>query len=245
MNMRCKVGSVLLLLATALTGANSWCQSQGGTVDQAKEVLAAMAKTYASCRTYQDRGKVQITFIEPKGSRIQEICFSTAFVRPDRFRFEYLDWDFFKQQRHFIICEEGATVKAWWDIEPGVKTPKSLELALAGATGVSAGSAHTIPALLLPEEVGGKRLTDLLEPSLAADEAVSGEDCYVIKGHFLAKDKKVPTTVWISKKSHLVLQTERRTDFDNFSTIQVTTYMGRINEEVPAASLAFNPPARS
>jgi hypothetical protein len=245
MNVRCKVSSVLLLLATALTSANSWCQSQGGTVDQAKEVLAAMAKTYALCRTYQDQGKVQITFIEPKGNRIQEIHFSTAFVRPDRFRFEYRDWDFFKKQRCFIICEEGATVKAWWDVEPGVKTPKSLELALAGATGVSAGSAHTIPALLLPEEVGGKKLTDLREPSLAAEEEVAGEDCYVIKGHFLAKDKKVPTTVWISKKNHLVLQTERRTNFDDFSTIQVTTYTGRVDEDVSAESLAFNAPPKS
>jgi outer membrane lipoprotein-sorting protein len=244
MSVRHLIACALLcpsLLATSLT---LWGQSTEGSAETAKGILAEMATAYSSCKSYQDKGRVQITFVEPKGNRTQEIRFWTAFVRPDHFRFEYIDRDFFNKERCFIIWKEGFAVRAWWDLQPGIKSPQSLELALAGATGVSNGSAHTIPALLLPDEVGGKKLTDLRDPELAPDATISGEECYVIKGHFLAKDKQVATTIWICKHSHLVLQIEQRMSFETYSTIQVTTYESKLDGEIPTEALAFTPPAK-
>lgn len=47
-----------------------------------------------------------------------------------------------------------------------------------GATGVSGGSAHTVPALLMPDEVGGRSLAELADSAeRLADETVEGAVC--------------------------------------------------------------------
>src|SRR5690348_1665880 len=103
----------------------------------AADVLAKMAAVYAGCGTCRDRGIVQITFLSADGKRTTELPFTTAFVRPDRFRFEYQEQ---VPQRRYIVWARGKDVRTWWTIEPGVSREKSLDMALAGATGVSGGS---------------------------------------------------------------------------------------------------------
>src|SRR5262249_47398083 len=119
-----------------------------------EQILAALAEVYAECRSYRDAGRVVTRFL-PAGDRRPHSSvrqFATAFVRPGRFRFEYRQryreedaWD------RYIVWAHGAEVRTWWDVRPGVEEAKSLGMALAGATGVSGGSAHTVPALLLPD----------------------------------------------------------------------------------------------
>ena len=46
------------------------------------------------------------------------------------------------------------------------------ELGIAGATGVSGGSAHTIPTLLLPDQIGGRSMASLTDLTRLPDEAV-------------------------------------------------------------------------
>src|SRR5258708_13272510 len=64
---------------------------------------------------------------------------------------------------------------------PHIKDETTLAMAVAGATGISAGSAHTIGALLIPE-VGGFQLQDLENLSVVREEAVEGVRCIVIQG---------------------------------------------------------------
>src|SRR5262245_59747489 len=130
-----------------------------------EQILAALAEVYASCMTYRDTGCVVTCFIRPDGhSHTNVQPFATAFVRPNRFRFENLyrfneqsEWD------RDILWADGSEVRTWWDVRGRVERPESLHLALAAATGVSGGSAHTIPALLAPDNVGGRRLTQLAD----------------------------------------------------------------------------------
>jgi len=123
----------------------------------ARQILTRMAETYANCKTYQDTGIVKTSFIGSDRDSVEETRFSTAFVRPDEFRFEYLSknnsWGF--GNRYIIWCK-GHEVLTWWSIDPGTKREQSLALAVASATGVSSGSAHTIPALLLPNDISGR-----------------------------------------------------------------------------------------
>ena len=123
----------------------------------AGQILDRMVRAYADCKTYRDTGVVKTVFIEANGTRTVEKPFTTAMVRPDRFRFEYKETG--NQRNRYIIWSSGKDVKTWWGIKPGIKMSDSLELALAGATGVSGGSAHTIPAMLLPDKVSGLKLT--------------------------------------------------------------------------------------
>ena len=54
----------------------------------AKQIVKRMAEEYAKCKSYQDLGVVKTVFILPDLKRTVEKPFTTAFVRPDRFRFE-------------------------------------------------------------------------------------------------------------------------------------------------------------
>src|SRR5207249_4186630 len=58
-----------------------------GTAD---EIFAYMVQSYRNCTSYSDSGVVKTIFIMTNGrTRTVEQPFTTAFVRPDRFRFEF------------------------------------------------------------------------------------------------------------------------------------------------------------
>lgn len=204
---------------------------------QALDVLDRTAKVYAGCKSYRDTGVVTIVFVAATGDRTDERPFETTFVRPDRFRFEYTRNRRARGDR-YIVWRKGEEVRTWWDVKPGVERPESLELALAAATGVSGGSAHTIPALLLPQEVGGGRLTDLKEARRAEDASLDGVECFRIEGTYGGH----PVTVWIDKKSFLVRRISSTTQFDDFRTEETTTYDPSIGGEIPEEAMEFDPP---
>ena len=144
-----------------------------------EQILAAMVEMYASCSTYRDTGRVTITWLRAGHTSIRP--FETAFVRPDRFRFEFraqhfdgCPWD------RYLVWAGAGRVRTWWDVRP--EEQESLGLALAGATGVSGGSAHKIPNLLMSEEVGGRRLTDLVELVSLGDAELGEVTCYRLQG---------------------------------------------------------------
>ncbi len=218
----------------SLDGCGNGSSSSGLT---AETILARMKETYAGCQTYQDTGVVTTTFIQSSGNRIDEKPFLTAFVRPDRFRFEYKETQSSVEYR-YIIWRNGAEVQSWWDVSPGIKTEESLDMAIAGATGVSSGSAHIIPALLLPDEISGRQLTDITEAQRIGDTDINSISCYRIQGKFAGD----PIILWIEANTFLVRRIETQHTFTDFSTETVTTYSPFMNGDVPDDVLAFNPP---
>ncbi len=204
----------------------------------AKELLDRMAKVYAGCKSYCDSGVVKMVFIEGTGNRTVEKPFTTAFVRPDRFRFEYKEKQNNAQEYRYIVWRKGNEVQTWWDVKPGVEKPESLGLALAGATGVSSGSAYTVPALLMPKEVGGRRLTDMTGAKRLEDAKLGKVDCLRIEGKYADS----PMTVWIDKKTFLVRRIDDQTKFADFRTEATTTYDPAIDEEILDKKLEFDPP---
>jgi hypothetical protein len=76
----------------------------------------------------------------------------------------------------------------------------SVRLAMAGATGVSSGSAHTIGRLLLPE-VHGTSMLDLLDPRFNADAEIDGKVCYSISAQHPKSNER---EVWVEKESLLL-----------------------------------------
>src|ERR1035441_6763211 len=94
----------------------------------AQQILDKMATTYATCKSYRDSGAVT-NFFSPLHIDVKP--FRTAFVRPDRFRFEYDDPT---QEKPYIVSAKGGEVRTWWYIKPGVEKPSLLDLGVAGAT---------------------------------------------------------------------------------------------------------------
>lgn len=203
----------------------------------AEDVLARMARVYAECRTYRDTGLVSTLFIDPKKPWTDERPFTTAFVRPDAFRYEFL-WGKPGRPQRYIVWRRGDDVRSWWDLKPGIERQESLSLGLAGATGVSGGSAHTIPALLLPDEVGGRLITEIVDAERIEDETIGEAACIRIRGRF----GDSPTTLWIDSETFLLRKILEVTIFDTFGTETTTTYTPVIDDEIPDGHLAFGIP---
>lgn len=214
--------------------------AQAGVDLSAQHILARTATVYAHCTSYRDTGVVTIVYQESIGRRTEERPFKTAFVRPDRFRFEYEETSFLGAKRRYIVWRLAGRVRTWWDVKPGIEEQKSLGSALSAATGVSGGSAHAIPTLLLPEEVGGRRVTEMTDPRRVADAKLGEANCYRVEGNYAGR----PMTVWVDQKTLLVRRIEFEERFPNFRTQQTTTYEPVIDEPVAPGLLEFHPPSQ-
>lgn len=210
----------------------------------AKQIIAKMAKVYKTCKSYSDSGAVKTIFYDYKGNitNSSNKPFKTAFIRPDQFRFEYKCNQSFgsvKLNTKYIIWAKEKNIRYWWSIQPGIKTDKSLGMAIARATGVSGGSAHTIPNLLMKNEVSGWSITDITQQQRIADAWIDDIKCYRIQGINSTND---PITIWISQKTFLVMRIDENSQFDDFRTETTTTYKPEINIKIDKSKLAFNAP---
>ena len=199
---------------------------------RASDILGRMANMYAECKTYCDTGVVKTVYMEATGNRIVASPFKTAFVRPNRFRFEYTEKASVRESR-FIVWQSEKDVQLWPENPSIVQKPLSLGLAVSAATGVSGGSAQTVPALLLPKDVGGLRLTDLTDAKRVEDAMIDKVDCFRVEGKL-----GILRTIWIDKKTFPV----RQIDEPQFS--RTTTYEPVIDGEIVDKSLEFDPPKK-
>lgn len=221
--------------------------------DTAESILENMEQMYANCTSYYDSGIVTTLIIQEAGERTVEKPFTTAFVRPDRFRFEYVEQLEDGRESRYIVWENGPLVQVWWSIGPAEfldMVDSSLSFALAGGTGISGGSAHTVPTLLLPDEIGGWRLMDMTEAKRiedakldesgceVAEASEQGDDCYRIQG----QQADSPMTLWIEKTTLLVRRIDKQHQFDDFRTETTTTYDPVINGEISDGMLEFGAP---
>jgi hypothetical protein len=139
----------------------------------AASVLAEVSHRYSSLAAYSDTGTVV--------SAVASVAFETAFKRGTYFHFAYSDVlpGRPRQVMARVTWDDGRL--DFWTLV-NAPAPATLRLAIAALTGISSGSAHTIPALLAPEEVGGWIPTELTDPELAAGELIDGISCLHVRG---------------------------------------------------------------
>jgi hypothetical protein len=255
-----RVALVSLLLAGSIGGvagvAPARAQDQpaegGEGGPGAVKILLTMKRVYASCRSYRDTGEVKTESRIEGGEFGGEQPFSTSFVRPGPFRFEFTDRGLGERSSVYIVWSDGAEVRSWWDAQPGVRRPTSLQEALDVASGISGGSSLRVPGMLLPGTVGSG--PPLIDPERIADAVDGGSACYRIRGRdrvtpytFTAgamtvtvKDETV--TFWIDRGSYLLRKVEDARTLDTYTSLITTTYEPEIDVDVPAGQLAFAPP---
>jgi pimeloyl-ACP methyl ester carboxylesterase len=200
-----------------------------------------MAQVYRTCGTYRDTGVVRTVYVEKLGERTDEKPFRTAFVRPDRFRFEFTYKHFLGNPDRYIVWRQGSDVRSWWGVRPGVEKLESLSEGLSGATGVSGGSAHTVPRLLLPGEVDGRSLEEMTGVVRLADSPCGQSTCSVVEGLYADQKRKI----WIDPRTYLLRRVEGATAFEGFRTVETTTYEPRVNEPPRDGDLEFGAPTGS
>jgi outer membrane lipoprotein-sorting protein len=92
--------------------------------------------------------------------------------------------------------------------------------------------------LLLPEEVKGRKLTDLTEGKRIDDAKLGNVDCFRVQGKYTAN----PITLWIDKTTFLVRRIDTENKFEDFRTEVSTTYNPVIGGAITDKMLEFDPP---
>jgi len=202
-----------------------------------KEIIKRMEEAYANSKSYSDSGVVKNVLIRTDSTRTVEKPFATAFIRPDRFRFEFKEKRQGNRERRFIIYRKGKDVQTYWDVDKDLKL-ESLDRAVAAATGVSSESAITIPAMLLPSEIKWRRAIRFHKPKRIDDDIFDKVDCYRINDLIFGS----PATFWIDKKAFLLRRVYLEQEFEDFRAQRTTTYKPILNGEVMDKMLEFNPP---
>lgn len=170
----------------------------------AEKILTRSAARYADCATYQDTGD-HISTLRP-GERNQDrrsLPFKTWFIRPDLFRFEFRTrtWEPEANWDRSVITRVNGRVASFWSMLDNNRTPDSLSLALAGATGVSGGTANTIPRLLLPNELNGRSLNQrFADATIEAPEIIDSELCH----HLVVRTDRNTDEAWIGVDTYLL-----------------------------------------
>jgi hypothetical protein len=234
--------------------------SQGQSLS-AQEIIDRSIAVYANCKSYVDEGEVKTIFYQANGSRTVIKPFTTAFVRPYDFRFEYKELRGPQIWSDYIIWKDAESVKTWWSIRPGVENPPSLSHALGAAAGVSSLASSTVPTLLMPETRIGNELKSLNELKLLSDQEINGRPAYQIQGAItksvshidVVNARNGPVTFWLDKESLLIVKIFRTASFPDspargkhpaitaFETETTTTYRPQINAGAEG-KLAFNAP---
>jgi outer membrane lipoprotein-sorting protein len=229
--MRRITTSCLLLLLSA-----SLVYSQTAQTTSPQQILDKMVSVYASCNSYADEGRVETIFFQNSGRTWTAVKpFSTAFVRPSRFRFEF-ESSGTNRGTQYVVWRDESSVKSWWTIKPEVRMWEGLRHALGAAAGVSSLSSLNAPSMLMQDLRATNRFGSLSEPKLSGEEKVSGRPAYRIEGKD-SRDNLV--TIWIDKESFLLLKIYETKKFVDFHTEQTTTYQPQINIEIPPDKLAF------
>jgi hypothetical protein len=213
-----------------------------GPVDfaSAAQVLARVNEVYAACQSYRDTGVARVTTISSGMSRQDSQPFATAFVRPDRFRFDFGGrgprvgelW------LRPVIWFDGTTVRAFSPGDGQPRTYPSVTAALLDADAASAGTSVLIPRLLAPDAMPGPGITNVLHPVVTGGESVAGVECVKIEGRL----NDVLVTIWVGRPDFLIRQLAGSRETESGSTQTTITYQPELNPIIEAALFELRPP---
>lgn len=205
----------------------------------AEEILSRMKKVYANARTYQDKGLVKVVIRFPEKTHTVKKPFTTAFIRPDRFRYEYKEIKSLVTTSKFVAHLNGQDLNVYWDLDEGASQIETIGDALAAAAGISAGSARTVPTMLLPNKSRFRNaILFFSSPKRAVDAVIDGINCYQIEDPNDYRD----LTVWVDKEDFLLRKMYVEKDLKDSRAETTTTYKPILNGEVTDKMLEFDPP---
>jgi VWFA-related protein len=205
----------------------------------AREIIDRMIEVYASCRTYADEGDATIGLEGMRLVNFGRKPFSTAFVRPTSFRFEFGLGLRKEGLDSYIAWKDGNLERSWW-VSNRRENEAPLETTLLRMADLSQGASLTIPTLLSPALFRGSSILTALEDlKLAGEEKIDGHGSFKLEGKFQGLSLKL----WVDRNEFLVRKIERRIrPGGDRDLVIVIRYQPQVNGSVAADKLAFNPP---
>lgn len=202
---------------------------------KANELIAMVVDVYRTAKSYRDTGTI-IAYDAYGESERDHVTFKTAFVRPDRFRFEWREpWPIDGSVRR-VVWSDGREARTWWQVPLGDDLDEiepSLDLAIAGATGVSRGTAHTIPSLLLAPHVEGRSLKDMIRPRIERDTTLGERRVWVVAGLY----GSCLLRVFVDQQTLLVLRVDESQSEDHGLLDSTTTYQPELDPKITESEL--------
>ncbi len=208
---------------------------------EAAQLLRDVQAKYDSIQSYSATGDV-VTVRRPGNSPkslfpvspVRRSTFSIKLARPQMYNIAWKQKGFLPTRGAVWSDGKSQFVRAAGRLQH----PTDTRSAIAMATGISSGSAHTIPSIFfdLPSN-GIRRISDVAV--LAGEESVDGDNCYVVK----AKMDIADFTFWISKASKLIRRqsiTARGGVIQNFYFLE-THHDIKINELLSPADFRERP----
>lgn len=210
----------------------------------AKEILEKVEKTYSTCKSYRDTGTIK-SVSGKSGRALTDRYFNTAFIRPDRFRFEFGEVPNRLKFPNDIVWRNGEQFRFTRGIqgvfaEAGVEKP-DMKLALAFAGTTSPFISGGIPALLFPKEIDElpPLITRLEYAKRIDDDKIGKRECFRIKGTGTFLDQPVPVLLWINKDNFLIRRINLTTKLEKTWTESTIDYDPEIDAKIPEEALEF------
>src|SRR5688572_20094817 len=205
--------------------------------ETAQELLAAALQRYAACASYDDRG-LRVVEYRGEGAAPMEarFPFTTAFARPDRFRFEWGERAPDAERGREVVVLAKDQVSSWPLGASGPWECTSLAGALAEDAG---GAAPVVASLLLPELFADGPRLGAAGAAAPARERLDGVECWRLE-LTLADARQ---TAWFAVDSLLLRRLEERRELGGVAILATTTYDARFGAELGDAAFTLAPPA--
>ncbi len=203
----------------------------------APDILKKTTAVYSGCRTYADEGTATYKPVGvPFNLGAMETRFQTAFVSPDRFRFEIRGNG---RMGSWIVWTSGDAMRAWSSFPAFFERNTSLDSAFSQMGFPSYGSSLTIPQLLLSKTLRAADLLSLInDPTVTGEEKIDGHHAFRIEG-MVWND---PIKIWIDRTQYLILKVTRRTSIGNRGGQEVTIqYRPKLNSDIAPERLVAPP----
>jgi outer membrane lipoprotein-sorting protein len=203
-----------------------------------KAIIARMTQRYGTVSSYEDIGVVVNTTERDSGGSIEKKPFKIFFTRPNLFRFEWIDYFPWKEGRLYMIWSNGKGAFSYSQPDE-YEQEESLEMAIAGATGISSGAAYTIPTMLT-DDASGFTFSDLEKLTLVNEEIFEGELCYHLRGFDRSKELH---DLWISKKNYLLRKSRGESKHEDETWISEEIHRNiKIDQPISGNIFDYKPP---
>jgi len=215
------------------------------------EILKQSINAYSSLTSYQDKGTV-ISVFASEHNFTQHLEFHTEFDRDhDKFRFEFRESPGLLVQSYpYVVWKDKEQVKTWWALGNRLETNLPIDLAIAGATGISKGAASLISAVLMRKEgenicgflIGcpSYRINDIDEDgaSYFRVQTIRHQEASGTNENSVS-EVTTKETFWIRKDNLLVYRVVEDSVFATFKVHTVIQYLPILNQKIPDSSFEF------
>jgi hypothetical protein len=164
-----------------------------------------MADAYATARTYVDHGTVNRLLLSGNDQSSERLSFRTLFERPHKFRYEFTEE---ATGQRLAIWQKEPPARRYWTVHGRIETT-TLASAIASATGISSGSALSVPNLLMPSLIGAVSLADIDDVRRTSLEPLQGVECVRLDGRHLGTS----VVLWIGADDLLIRMIHQKGHF--------------------------------